>query len=69
MRYLFWLEFRDTSYIYKVRMWKFIWCENVGNDVWRHNANFIYLMKFLNFRTHFGGTFKNENKIGKNIRV
>ena len=26
-------------------------------------------MKFLNFRTHFGGTFKNENKIGKNIRV
>ena len=21
-------------------------------------------MKFLNFRTHFGGTFKNENKIG-----
>ena len=37
--------------------------------LWRHNANFIYLMKFLNFRTHFGGTFKNENKIGKNIRV
>ena len=50
-------------------MWKFIWGENVGNDVVRHNANFIYLMKFLNFRTQFGGTFKNENKIGKNIRV
>ena len=43
--------------------------ENVGNDVWRHNANFIYLMKFLNFRTHFGGSSQNENKIGKNIRV
>ena len=40
-----------------------------GNDVVRRNANFIYLMKFLNFRTHFGGTFKNENKIGKNIHV
>jgi len=63
------LEFRDPSYIYKERMWKFIWLINVGNDVWRRNANFIYLMKFLNFRTHFGGTFKNENKIGKNIRV
>ena len=50
-------------------MWLFICGENVGNDVWRRNANFIYLMKFLNFRTHFGGTFKNENKIGKNIRV
>ena len=69
MRYLFWLKFRDTSYIYEVRMWNFIWGENVGNDVWRHNANFIYLMKFLNFRTHFGGTFKNENIIGKNIHV
>ena len=43
--------------------------KNVGNDVWRRNANFIYLMKFLNFRTHFGGTFQNENKIGKNIHV
>jgi len=63
------LEFRDTSYIYKKWMWLFICGENVGNDVWRHNANFIYLMKFLNFCTHFGGTFKNENKIGKNIRV
>jgi len=63
------LEFRDTSYIYEERMWKFIWGENVGNDVWRRNANFIYLMKFLNFRTHFGGTFKIENKIGKNICV
>jgi len=50
-------------------MRKFIYGENVGNDVWRHNANFIYRMKFLNFCTHFGGTFKNENKIGKNIRV
>ena len=50
-------------------MWKFIYGENVGNDVVRHNAIFIYLMKFLQFRTHFGGTFKNENKIGKNIRV
>jgi len=50
-------------------MWKFIWGVNVGNDVWRHNANFIYLMKFLSFGTHFGGTFKNENKIGKNIHV
>ena len=50
-------------------MRKFIWGENVGNDVWRRNANFIYLMKFLNFRTHFGGTSQNENKIGKNIRV
>ena len=69
MRYLFWLEFRDTSYIYKERIWNFIWGVNVGNDVWRRNANFIYLIKFLNFRTHFGGTFKNENKIGKNIRV
>ena len=38
---------------------------NVGNDVWRCNANFIYRMKFLNFYTIFGGTFKNENKIGK----
>jgi len=63
------LEFRDTSYIYEERMWKFIWGENVGNDVLRRNANFIYLMKFLSFRTHFGGTFKNDNKIGKNIRV
>ena len=69
MQYLFWLEFRDTSYIYKEMMRKFIWGENVGNDVCIRNANFIYLMKFLNFRTHFGGTFKNENKIGKNIRV
>ena len=50
-------------------MWKFICCENVVNDVWRRNANFTYLMKFLNFRTHFVGTFQNENKIGKNIRV
>ena len=40
-----------------------------GDDVVRRNANFIYLMKFLNFCTHFGGTFKNENKIGKNICV
>ena len=50
-------------------MWKLIWGENVGNDVWRRNANFIYLMKFLNFRTHIGGTSQNENKIGKNIHV
>ena len=50
-------------------MRKFIWGVNVGNDVWRRNANFIYLMKFLNFRTHFGGTSQIENKIGKNIRV
>ena len=50
-------------------MWNFIWDENVGNDVWRRNANFIYLVKFLNFRTHFGGSSQNENKIGKNIRV
>ena len=50
-------------------MWKFIWDENVGNDVWRRIAKFIYLMKFLNFRTHFGGTSQNENKIGKNIRI
>ena len=35
----------------------------------RHNANLIYLMKFLNFRTHFGGTSQIENKIGKNICV
>ena len=63
------MEFRDTSYIYKERMWKFIWGVNVGNDVWRHNANFTYLMKFLNFCTLFSGTFKNENIIGKNIRV
>ena len=42
---------------------------NVGNDVWRHNANFTYLMKFLNFRTHFGGTSQTENKIGKNMCV
>ena len=69
MWYLFWLEFRDTSYIYEERMWKFVWGENVGNDVVRRNAIFIYFMKFLNFRTHFGGTFKNENKIGKNICV
>ena len=69
MSYLFWLEFRDTSYIHKKRMWKFIWGEIVGNDVVRHNAILIYQMKFLNFRTHFGGTFKNENIIGKNIRV
>ena len=69
MLYLFWLEFRDTSYIYKERIWRFIWDGNVGNDVWRRNANFIYLMKFLIFRTLFGGTFKNENKMGKNIRV
>jgi len=69
MSYLFWLEFRDTSYIYKEKMWRFIWDEKLGNDVVRHNAIFIYLMKFLNFRTHFGGTFKNENKIGKNICV
>ena len=33
------------------------------------HANFIYLMKFLNFRTHFGGTFENENIIGKNMCV
>jgi len=39
------------------------------SDLKLDNANFIYLMKFLNFRTHFGGTFKNENKIGKNICV
>ena len=26
-------------------------------------------MKFLNFRTHFGGSSQNENKIGKNIHV
>ena len=32
------------------------------------NANFIS-DEIFNFRTHFGGTFKNENKIGKNIRV
>ena len=38
---------------------------NVGNDVVRHNANFIYLMKFLNFRTHFGGSSQNENKLVK----
>jgi len=63
------LEFRDTSYMYIERMWKFIWGKNVGNDVVRRNAIFIYLMKFLNFRTHFGGTFKNENKIGKYIHV
>ena len=63
------MEFRDTSYIYEVRMSKFIWLQNVENDVVRHIAIFIYLMKFLNFRTHFGGTFKNENKIGKNICV
>jgi len=63
------LEFRDTSNIYKERMRKFVWDKNLRNDVCRRNANFIYLMKFLNFRTHFGGTFKNENKIGKNIRV
>ena len=50
-------------------MWKFIWDENVGNDVWRRNANFIYLVKFLNFRTQFGGSSQNENKIGKNICV
>ena len=50
-------------------MWKFIWGKNVGNDVWRRNANFTYLMKFLIFRTLFGGTFKIENKIVKNIRV
>ena len=47
-------------------MWKFVWGENVGNDVVRRNAIFIYLTKFLNFRTHFGGTSQNENKIGKN---
>ena len=50
-------------------MWRFIWDENVKNDIVRRNAIFIYLMKFLNFRTYFGGTFQNENKIGKNIRV
>jgi len=50
-------------------MWKFIWGENVGNDVVRRNAIFIYLMKFLNVCTHFGGTSQNEKKIGKNIRV
>ena len=50
-------------------MWSFIWIKNVGNDVVRHNANFIYLMKFLNVRTHFGGSSQNENKIGKNIHV
>ena len=43
--------------------------KTVGNDVVRRNANFIYLMKFLNFRTHFSGTSQNENKIGKNIHV
>ena len=43
--------------------------ETFGNDVVRRNAILIYLMKFLNLRTHFGGTFKNENKIGKNIHV
>ena len=69
MRYLFWLEFRDTSYIYKVRTSKFTWLQNAENDVVRHNAIFIYLIKFLDFRTHFGGTFKIENKIGKNIHV
>ena len=63
------MEFRDPSYIYEERMWKFVCDETVGNDVWRSNAIFVYLMKFLIFRTHFGGTFKNENKIGKNIRV
>jgi len=63
------LEFRDTSYIYKERMWSFIWIKTFGNDVVRRNAILIYMMKFLNFRTHFGGTFKNENKIGKNIHV
>jgi len=26
-------------------------------------------MKFLNFRTHFGGSSQIENKIGKNIHV
>ena len=50
-------------------MWKFIWDENVGNDVVRRNANFTYLMKFLIFCTLFSGTSQNENKIGKNIRV
>ena len=50
-------------------MRKFIWDENVEYDVVRRNANFTYLMKFLNFRTHFGGSSQNENKIGKNIRV
>ena len=69
MSYLFWLEFRDTSYIYEERMWKFIWGVNVGNDFWRHNANFIYVLKFLNFCTLFSGTSQNENKIGKNIHV
>ena len=69
MEYVCWLEFRDTSYMYIKRMWKFIWGKNVGNDVWRHNANLIYLTKFLNFRAHFGGSSQNENKIGKNIRV
>ena len=50
-------------------MWLFIWGKKLWNDVVRRNANFIYLMKFLNFRTHFGGSSQNENKIGKNIRV
>ena len=47
----------------------FIWGENVEYDVVRRNANFTYLMKFLIFCTLFSGTLKNENKIGKNIRV
>ena len=63
------MEFTDTIYIDIERKWKFIRGKNVGNDVVRRNANFIYLMKFLNFRTQFGGTSQIENKIGKNIRV
>ena len=69
MWYLFWLEFRDTSYIYEVRMWKFIWLKNVKNNVLRGNAIFIYPMKFLYFCTLFGGTSQIENKIGKKICV
>ena len=62
-----WLEFRDRSYIYKKRcgtLYGLKWLGMMLEDVMQI---FIYLMKFLNFRTHFSGTSKNENKIGKNI--
>ena len=61
----FWLEFRDPSYIYMKGCGSLYELKMFGNDVVRRNANFIYLMKFLNFRTHFGGTFKIKIKLAK----